>query len=146
MKFNSQVSWWYYAILALFVMMLGLSIFQFIEDGFDWVTFIIVIAYVIFIALSLIPQLVNTNYTLTDKEIIIRNGLQKPVAILIKRIDAVEKYVAKTPSVALGGRRLTIVYKDGKTKHKLAISPVRPHEFIEALKNKMIERSHQNDR
>lgn len=145
MKFNSSVAWWYYAVLGLFITMLGLSIYQFLDKGFDWVTLIIVIAYIIFIAVSLIPQMVNTNYTITDKELIIRNGFQKPVAILLKRIDAVEKYQAKTNSIALGGKRLTIVYKDGKTRHKLGISPVRPAEFVAYLKTKLIERSHQND-
>ena len=146
MKFRSSVSWWYIAILILFFTMLGLAAVQFIETGFDWVTLIVVIAYVLFIGLSLVPQILNTTYTITDKEIVIAYGLRAKTIIPIKKIEAVEAFQPKTPSIAMGGKRMTIVYRDGKTKLKLAISPLDTKQFLETLKTKMIERTQHHDR
>lgn len=146
MKFRSSVSWWYIAVLMLFFTMLGLAVVQFIETGFDWITLIVVVAYVLFIGLSLVPQILNTTYTITDKEIVISHGFKAKTVILIKKIEAVEAFQPKTPSIAMGGKRMTLVYRDGKTKLKLAISPLEMKKFIETLKAKMIERSQHHDR
>ncbi len=144
MKFRSSVSWWYIAILMLFFTMLGLAAVQF-TNGFDWFTFIVVIAYVLFIGISLIPQILNTTYTITDRDIVITNGFKAKTSIPIKKIEAVEAFKPKTPSIAMGGQRITIVYRDGKTKLQLGISPLNIKLFIETLKTKMIERT-QHDR
>jgi len=144
MKFRSSVSWWYIAILMLFFTMLGLAAVQF-TNGFDWFTFVVVIAYVLFIGISLIPQIVNTTYTITDRDIVITNGFRAKTLIPIKKIEAVEVFKPKTPSIAMGGRRITIVYRDGKTKLQLGISPLDIKLFMDTLKAKMIERT-QHDR
>ena len=132
MRFDSKIDWWFHIICILMVgLMIWLFIWSFIEKNL--ILGICGIIFLIINAAFIIPIWINTHYTFTDKFLIVKCGLSKPLGIPYKSIISIQKTKSPLASMALSLDRLEIKFRKGRIADIVYISPINQDEFLRQL-------------
>ena len=140
MKFKSKIDWW---IHLVFVLALHFSIVPFlplmIEQTRESRNILIITGVVTAVLLTavIIPIWLKTEYTITEKTLIIQAGLFIWPGIIIKNIIEVEDSRTFISSPALSMNRIKITYENRSGRVRTtAISPKDKEGFLKMLEKK----------
>ena len=121
--FRSQVSWVYYLLLAIMVILCAIVVMG--QNVWAIVITFLLTALVVHIFLS-------TNYVITEGGTLIAScGIFPKKVIEISQLDAIERSVMPVPSYALSFTRIALWTKEGIW---MMVSPKDEAEFVKLLR------------
>ena len=126
-SFHSKVGWWYWGIIAL----LSIGLFWTF-----WVHLLLVALVFAVVLILVIDLLIHTQYIITeDGRLCIEGGrfLKSKCFIEMSQILQVKRSASMEASPALSLHRLKIIYRKGKLKTYVLLSPQNEGMFVRAL-------------
>lgn len=125
--FHSKVGWWYWAVIILCSCLLFVLF---------WIHQLLLTLLFALVVIFEIEMLIHTQYVVQSEEGIlsIQTGrFLKGASIPIETIVSIETSHSLESAPALSLSRLKIVYRKGKVKTYVLVSPKNPEDFVKVL-------------
>jgi len=138
MKYKSKIDWWFYLVVAVFILVpllvfINAVVFPSLSNSF---LLLIGAVFAVLLILVILPMYFFTYYTLKDELLIVRGGFCCYKRIPYTSIEKITETRQPWSSAALSYDRIEILYSKGLGV--VYISPKDKKDFIEQL-NKRID-------